>query len=212
MYQRKLNRISCKTYKEQREYLKKNPPPKGFVVMYSKSFNKFILKASSQDAKEQTLLHNEKPPENQSKPKIGFGNTSKYRNRLSLNSSTMARWVSEHLWSHWCTFTFKEETSAIGARNQLQRMYSRFNHNGLKCLYFVVEEGTRYDRIHAHAVGLFYHQSDELVFNFWSKKIGRCQVRSFEKEGGAVEYITNYLNKGTVDWDILGSPRSCRLI
>ena len=205
-YQKKLKRIEQKSFKEQKDWLKKNPPPRGFGVLYSKGMGKHILKALSQNELNGEGISKEEPSQNP-KPKRGYGDTSKYRNALSPLTKEMAAWVSQHKWTHWCTFTFRQETSDNGARRQIERMYERFSNTGLRSLYYVIEEGSRYDRIHGHALGVFESQSADIVWQFWKSKIGRCQIRPFETEKGAVEYITNYMKKGTIDWDFLGKPK-----
>lgn len=147
--------------------------------------------------------------EKKTKPKVGYGNTSKYRNERSKDASEMCQFIRRYKWSHWCTFTFTDETSAYGARRQFTRLFDRFSHSGWKSCYFVVEKGTRYGRIHLHALGYWYDdESAQLVWHWWKSHIGRCEVRSHDPTGHAVEYISNYYTKKTHDWDILGSPKT----
>lgn len=173
-----------------------------------KDFNTFVDKRFDKEGGFSASIRAQKPLSFEDKPKRGFGNTSKFRNDLCPIAKEMARWVSRHKWTHWCTFTFSRETSANSARRQIERFFNRFNDSGLKTLYFVIERGDRYERIHLHALGNFSTNTiADVCWEFWKSKIGRCQIRPFEKEGGAVEYITNYIEKETIDWDLLGNPQ-----
>ena len=141
---------------------------------------------------------------------------SKDRNILSPLSQKMCEFVSTHTWTHWATFTFSEQTNDYGARRNVERFFDRF-FIPQESMYYVIESGSKYGRTHCHAIlklgndSTHYlkehqHERSHLLFNKWLKTYGRNQVRRFQYNGGAVEYITNYLQKSTIDWDLIGKP------
>jgi len=141
---------------------------------------------------------------------------SKDRNTLSPVSKSMCEFVSQHTWTHWSTFTFSQETNGYGARRNIERFFNRFLLPE-ESIYYVVEPGGLYGRIHSHAIiklgdnktnYLHEHQNQraDIIFQKWLKTFGRNKIIRFQHKGGAVEYITNYLQKSTIDWDLIGKP------
>lgn len=141
---------------------------------------------------------------------------SKDRNILSPLSQKMCEFVSEHSWTHWSTLTFSRETSGFGARRNIERFFNRFLREQ-ESIYYVVEPGGRFGRIHSHAIlklgdnSVNYlkeheNQRADYLFQKWLKTFGRNKIIRFQHNGGAVQYITNYLQKSTIDWDLIGKP------
>lgn len=133
---------------------------------------------------------------------------SKRRNKQSPISEALAQWLRSYKWSHWSTFTFRQEITPISARRCFERFLSQ-NRRFIKCAYFCIEYGEAFGRTHLHA--LLYFENFDTVTTVWEKwfiKYGRNEIRSFKEneDGDAVNYVSNYLLKGTVDWDIFSTP------
>jgi hypothetical protein len=50
------------------------------------------------------------------------------------------------------------------------------------------------------------NQRADIIFQKWLKTFGRNKIIRFQHQGGALEYITNYQQKSTIDWDLIGKP------
>lgn len=134
---------------------------------------------------------------------------SKRRNLGSTISRSLAEWLRSLEWSHWSTFTFSKETSPIGARRSFERFCRQYS-KVIQCSYFCVEYGEAFGRTHIHA--LLYLKGDNtatILWRYWFKRYGRNEILPFleNPEGDAVNYVSNYILKGTVDWDIIGTPK-----
>jgi hypothetical protein len=111
------------------------------------------------------------------------------------------KWVdflSQFLWTHWVTLTFRDDISSFVAIKRFKKFFKNFS-------YFVVAELHKIRGFaHLHAlVNLMPCENNYLIYKErWDKEYGWSKWQRYCKKGGASYYITKYVIKNIVDWDI----------
>lgn len=112
-------------------------------------------------------------------------------------------------WQYWYTITFKQgDISPAAARRAITGFQDRFNPD---LHFWVTEDGRLYDRTHLHGLLYFVGSSSSfMMFDWTHRRYGWCRFSKFDPERGGIKYVTKYLVKQAVDWDMFRSARAPR--
>jgi len=133
-------------------------------------------------------------------------------------------WLAGFRWTAWGTFTFRpgcprycplEHEHKRGWGGDGPSPQRAFHHFGrfidtLKGprvgVFYCVERGGIGGRSHCHALLRIDAGPMEVtrkgVDHAWGDRYGRCQIRAYDSELGAVHYLTKYLTKEPLLWDV----------
>jgi hypothetical protein len=106
--------------------------------------------------------------------------------------------LNQFSWTHWVTLTFRDDVSSFVAIKKFKKFFKNFS-------YFVVAELHKIRGFaHLHAlVSLMPCENEYFVYKeWWDKKYGWSKWQKYCRKGGASRYVTKYVVKNIVDWDI----------
>lgn len=141
---------------------------------------------------------------------------------------TLGLWLEQFRWTHWGTYTFRvgcprecprrhpgkcrrgwgpDGPSPQGAFRHIGQFLT--SDRGLPGYFYCVERGS-FGRVHGHALMRFdqyeirgsHTDAGNDTFNAWKDRFGRCQVRAYDPELGAVHYCSKYIVKDPLLWDV----------
>lgn len=119
--------------------------------------------------------------------------------------SAWAEWLGGYPWTAWGTLTFKH---ANPTHEQLDRAFVRFiDYTRTISVwgdtpYFLGHEVGAGGRAHLHVLlgGLIPDRS--MLWSWWFKRYGRCEVRGYDPQRGAAAYVSKYVTKGLGHYDL----------
>lgn len=114
-------------------------------------------------------------------------------------------------WDHYATLTFRQSSGPNFAWRAFRRWIRRLERTAeLPVIWFVgFEDGNLLGRLHLHAlVGNTDVLSEETLTEAWTA--GFSRIERFQPGLGAAHYVTKYVTKDLLDYDI--SPNISRAI
>lgn len=118
-------------------------------------------------------------------------------------------WLDGQKWDHFATFTFRHENPTVkqlrrsAARLQAAAQFERF--------FWICEKGEVGGRHHLHGLMAASGISNAAVWDWWFTRYGRALVEDYDPDRGAASYVSKYMLKRTVDYDMLLCPPRLRM-
>ena len=148
------------------------------------------------------------------KPNLIEGN----RSRISLDGPLMpkrqtindsyARHLDRFNWTHFATFTTKNELGIKAARRLAETIGSKIHCHMLQSklkMFWMAEAFSFRDVYHLHCLLYCPRPGDAEQLKKWSEKsIGTCRI--LPKKGRASDYVVKHIHKAHSDYDLIQAP------
>lgn len=131
---------------------------------------------------------------------VGTAQTSPVRDAWSS-------WLGLYPWDAWGTLTFAAGEFTHEAATRAWNNYARWlSAQHPLAAWFVGHEVGARGRLHMHCLlGALTHRDRDafaVLWEWWFRRYGRCEVKGYDPERGAAAYVSKYVTKELAHYDL----------
>jgi len=114
-------------------------------------------------------------------------------------------WLNAQQWTYWATFTTRYELSLPSARHMANVIADHCLDYG-DLMFWAAEEFDCRDGYHIHTI-LRTALERQKLWKWAFRRYGRSHIQDYDYTLGAGDYVSKYISKRMVDYDIIGNNK-----